>query len=232
VTLHIISAGAAQSVVQQVIEDWKRRKVADVAVSYGAVGAQKNKLLDGAPADLVILTAALIDELAAAGHIVAGTRADLGAVVGGIAVPNDAPHPAVATPQALAGALRDASAIYIPDPAIATAGAQFMAMCSRLGIAADVTGKVQAFANGFAAMTRMAEECRPGAIGCTQVTEIRYVAGVELVAPLPKTLQVPTVYSLGIAARASDPATARAFARSLAGDEAAAMRYAAGFGVT
>src|SRR5690606_4028134 len=114
--------------------------------------------------------------------------------------------------QALARALREATAIYIPDPASATAGAQFMAMCATLGIAADVAQKVRAFPNGFAAMTRMAEERRAGAIGCTQLTEIRFVQGVALVAPLPKPLQVPTVYSLGIAARAKDPVAARDFA--------------------
>lgn len=231
-TLHIVSAGAAQSIVQQAIDDWTRRGLGEVAASYGAVGAQKKKLLDGAPADLVILTAALIDELVASGHVVAGTRADLGAVVGGVAVPRGAPHPDVATPHTLAGALREASAIYIPDPAIATAGAQFMAMCARLGIAAHTTQKVRTFPNGFAAMTRMAEERPPGAIGCTQLTEIRFVHGVELVAPLPKELQVPTVYSLGIASRATDPGAAREFAQRLTGEAAAAMRSAAGFGVS
>ena len=230
-TLHIISAGAAQSVVQQVIADWTRRNGADIAVSYGAVGAQKNKLLDGAPADVVILTGAMIDELIASGCIVAGTRADLGAVVGGIAVPKGAAHPDVATPEALAAALRASRCIHIPDPAIATAGAQFIAMCTHLGLAAEVSPKLATFPNGFAAMTRLAEQHGARAIGCTQITEIRYVEGVELVAPLPRTLQVPTVYALGIASRAGDPAAARAFAQCLTGEEVAAMRAAAGFGM-
>jgi molybdate transport system substrate-binding protein len=230
VTLHVISAGAAQSVVQQVIEVWQREGRGDVQASFGAVGVQKKRLIDGAPADIVLLTAAMIDELIGSGHILAGTRADLGAVVGGIAVVSGAPRPDVGSEAALAQALRKAAAIYLPDTATATAGAQFVRMCERLGIAAEVMPKLETFPNGFAAMTRMAQDARPGAIGCTQMTEILWVQGVELVAPLPKALQMPTTYSLGIASRCTDLASARAFAGRLTGIEAAAMLSAAGFG--
>ena len=230
-TLHIISAGAAQSVVQQAIDTWQRDGRGDVAASFGAVGAQKKQLLDGAAADVVILTAAMIDELIQSGHVVAGTRSDLGTVVGGIAVPAGATHPDVATEQGLSRALREAAAVYLPDPTIATAGAQFVRMCEKLGIAAAVTPKLRTFLNGFAAMTRMAQERVPGAIGCTQMTEILWVQGVQLVAPQPQSLQAPTTYALGVAARSVDPATARAFAQRLTGKDAAALLSAAGFGV-
>jgi molybdate transport system substrate-binding protein len=230
-TLHIISAGAAQSVVRQVIDAWKQAHRAEVAASFGAVGAQRKKLLDGAPADIVLLTAAMVDELIANGQLVAGTRADLGAVVGGIAVCAGTPHPDVATPQSLASALCAASAIHIPDPAIATAGAQFVRMCEGLGIAATVEPKLRTFPNGFAAMTQLAADADRSAIGCTQVTEIKWVRGVDLVAPLPRSLQAPTLYSLGIAARSADPSLALDFARELTGPAAGPMLAAAGFGM-
>jgi molybdate transport system substrate-binding protein len=231
VTLHIISAGAAQSVVQQAIGSWQRDGRGDVAASFGAVGAQKKQLLDGAAVDVVVLTAAMIDELIESGHVVAGTRSDLGTVVGGIAVPAGATQPDVGTEQGLSRALREAAAVYLPDPAIATAGAQFVRMCEKLDIAAAVTPKLRTFPNGFAAMTRMAHERVTGAIGCTQITEILWVQGVQLVAPLPQSLQAPTIYALGVAARSLDPAAARAFAQRLTGKDAAALLSAAGFGV-
>lgn len=230
-SLHIISAGAAQSVVQQAIDAWEQAPRGEVAASFGAVGAQRRKLLDSAPADIVLLTAAMIDELIADGQLVAGTRVDLGAVVGGIAVCAGAPHPEVATPQSLASALCAASAIHLPDPAIATAGAQFVRMCEGLGIAQAVQPKLRTFPNGFAAMTQMAADADRCAIGCTQVTEIKWVRGLELVGPLPQALQVATVYSLGIAARSADPGRALDFARELTGPAAGPMLAAAGFGL-
>ena len=95
-----------------------------------------------------------------------------------------------------------------------------------------MTPKLRTSPNGFAAMTRMAQERVDSAIGCTQITEILWMQGVALVAPLPQTLQVPTTYSLGVAARSVDPAAAGAFAERLTGTDAAARLSAAGFGVT
>ncbi len=231
-TLHIISAGAAQSVVHQAIDAWQREGRGEIAVTYGAVGAQKKLLLDGAPADVVILTAAMIDDLIASGHVVAGTRRDLGAVVGGIAVPAGAVRPNVATERDLAQALLQAAAIYLPDPAIATAGAQFVRLCARLDIAAAVTPKLRTFPNGFAAMTCMAQERLPGVLGCTQITEIKWVQGVDLVAPLPQSLQIATIYALGIAVRGANAAAARAFAERLTGADALKRLSSAGFGAS
>jgi molybdate transport system substrate-binding protein len=230
-TLHIVSAGAAQSVVQQAIEAWKRVHGGEIEATFGAVGAQRSKLREGANADIVLLTAALIDELMAEGYLAAGSRLDLGEVVGGIAVGAGAPHPDVRTPQALAAALSAASAIYIPDPATATAGAQFVRMTEGLGIAATTAARLRTFPNGFAAMTRLAADAAPAALGCTQVTEIKWVRGVELVAPLPRPLQIPTVYALGIAARCAQAELARAFTQTLAGPAAAPALAQAGFGM-
>ena len=230
-TLHVVSAGAAQSVVQQAIDAWKRVPGGEIVATFGAVGAQRSRLREGASADVVLLTAAMIDELCADGYVMAGTRADLGEVVGGIAVCAGAPHRAVDTPQALATALRAASAIYIPDPATATAGAQFIRMAEGLGIAAETARKLRSFPNGFAAMSQLAADADPAALGCTQITEIMWVRGVELVAPLPRPLQMPTVYSLGIAAGSTQVERARAFAQSIAGPQAAAALAQAGFGM-
>lgn len=230
--LNVISAGAAQSVVQGLAAELAARGGAEVVASFGAVGAQKQRVLAGAAVDIVVLTQAMIDDLIVSGHVLPGSRMDLGPVCGGIAIPEGRPRPDVSTPEALAATLAAAEAIYIPDPAIATAGMQFMSMCGKLGVLAGVAPKLRAFPNGYTAMTEMANVGAEAVIGCTQITEIKLVRGVELVAPLPKPLQVPTVYSLGISTRASALELAREFAAKLAGPAAAARLAAAGFGMT
>ncbi len=230
--LHVVSAGAAQSVVLQLADELKSEGGPVVVASFGAVGAQKQRVLQAGTLDIVLLTAAMIDELIAAGEIRRGTRMDLGAVCGGIAIVAGRQRPDVSDPQALAASLLRASAIYIPDPAIATAGIQFMRMCEGLGVLDDLRAKLRTYPNGFAAMTEMVKAGGEGALGCTQITEIKLVRGVELVAPLPKPLQVPTVYSLGIATRCASLELAQAFATRLAGPGAQARLAAAGFGMT
>ena len=160
--LHIISAGAAQSVVQPVAAAFEAENGVEIAAIYGAVGAQRERLLAGAPADVVILTAAMIDKLIESGHVVADSRADLGAVGAGIAVRSGAPGLEASSPTTLAAGLQTASAVYIPDPAIATAGMHFMKMCSALGIVDTVRPKLRTFPNGYAAMTALASDMRFG----------------------------------------------------------------------
>jgi len=229
--LHVISAGAAQSVVQQLADELAAEGGPEVVASFGAVGAQKRRVLDAGVVDIVVLTQAMVDELVSSGHVVPGSRMDLGSVCGGIAIPAGRPRPDVSAPEALAASLVAASAIFIPDPAIATAGMQFMSMCAKLGVLDVVVPKLKTFPNGYTAMTEMARAHAEAVIGCTQITEIRFVRGVELVAALPKHLQVPTVYSLGISTRAGAPEQAREFAARLAGPVAASRLAASGFGM-
>ena len=69
----------------------------------------------------------------------------------------------------------------------------------------------------------------PRLIGCTQVTEIRYTEGVELVAPLPARFELTTVYTAAVSANAAEPALAARFIALLAGADTRALREAGGF---
>ena len=94
----------------------------------------KDKLLSGEPCDLVILTQALIDQLASQGHVVAGSESPLGVVRTGVAIKPGQPVPDVSTAASLKAALLAANGIYFPDPLKATAGIHFMKVLKALGI--------------------------------------------------------------------------------------------------
>ena len=93
--LTLLSGGAAQGLVTALAPQFKAETGADIDATFGAVGAMRDKLLAGAPADLLILTASLIAELTQAGRVVAGSAADLGAVATGVAVRSGDPAPAI-----------------------------------------------------------------------------------------------------------------------------------------
>ena len=227
-TLRILSAGAAQAVVEPLVAVFKREG-RDVAADFGAVGAMKSRLLEGAPADVIILTVALIDELIASAQVVAGSRADLGRVGTGVAVRKGTPRPDVATVDVLRGNLLAATKIVCPDPAIATAGKVVMRALERLGIAEQSKPKLQFFPNGYATMKWLAASGGQLEVGITQNTEIRANHGVTYVGPLPDELQMKTVYSAGVCARARDPEAARAFVARLTGLTNRAALAAAGY---
>jgi len=215
-TLRILSAGAAQAVVEPLIAAFKHNGH-DVAAEFGAVGAMKARLLEGAPADVIVLTAAMVDELIAAGHVSPGSRADLGRVGTGVAVRAGTPLPEVRTIETLRGNLQAATKIVCPDPATATAGKIVMGVLERMGIAEEARPKLQFFPNGFAAMKWLAASRGELEIGITQNTEIKANKGVTYVGPLPDELQMKTIYSAGLCAQARDVETAKSFLMRLTG---------------
>lgn len=227
--MKVLSGGAAAAVVRAVQEEFQRRSGDTVDGTFSAVGAMRDSLLAGTPCDLVILTRPLIDQLVASGHVQAGSARSLGRVRTGVAVPAGRPHPAIATPDALAAALRAASAIYFPDPQAATAGIHFMRVLRSLALEQDCAAALRPYPNGATAMAEMARQGEPGAIGCTQVTEINYTAGVELVGVLPPAFELATDYTLGVCSQAADPAAAALLAELLAGPASETVRRQGGF---
>lgn len=228
-TIRILSGGAAQAVVEAVARGFRRDTGHTVDGEFSAVGAMKAKLVAGDAVDLTILTAPLIDELIKGGHVVAGSRIDLGKVGTGVAVRAGTPLPDVSSVKTLRGNLLAASAIACPDPAVATAGKVVMTMLERLGIAAQVRVRMRFFPNGYAAMGWLAASSGVLEIGITQVTEILPNNGVEYAGPLPDEFQMKAVYSAGLASRAANPGPAREFMSRLASPATRGILAAAGY---
>ncbi len=185
-----------------------------VMLTYAPVGALRDKIYAGEPADLTIVTPVIIEQLLARGLVRSGTRTDLGRVGGGIAVRKGAPRPAIATPEELKQALLAAKEIYHADPKIATAGAYFLQVADRLGIGEEVRKKGRTAGGGKVSMELMARSTVE-VIGLTQISEILSVPEVELVGPYPGDLQLMTTYTGILLQRTANPAAAEAFLRFL-----------------
>jgi molybdate transport system substrate-binding protein len=230
-TLNVFCAGAAQAVVTEIAAKFQRDSGNFVAANFGAVGAMKARVLAGEPADVIVLTAALIDELIAQGLVVAGSRVDLGKVGTGVAVRAGTPLPDVANVQVLRGNLLAAKRVLFPDPAVATAGKVVMSALETMGIAEELKPRLRFFPNGYAAMNDLAQSTGLHELGITQITEIMANKGVTLVGPLPAEVQNIAVYSAGLAAGSAQPDLARELIRRLTGFNAQPVLSAAGFDV-
>jgi molybdate transport system substrate-binding protein len=229
VDLKVLSAGAAQGVVEAVRAPFRAASGAAIDASFGAVGALAERLRAGEHCDVVILTAAMIADLEAAARLAPGTSAPLGRVCTGVAVRAGDPLPAIADRAQLAAALRGAPAIYVPDTLRSTAGIHVADMLKRLGLADELAPRLSIHPNGATAMRALAAAPMRGAVGCTQITEIRNTPGVALVGALPKAFELATVYSTAVTTVAHDPALARQFAEMIAAPENRTLREKAGF---
>jgi molybdate transport system substrate-binding protein len=227
--LHLLCAGAVQGLVLTVQAGFEASSGARLDARFGAVGAMRDELAAGAPCDVFVATAAMVASLVAAGALRAATSAAIGRVQTAVAVRAGAPLPAIASAASLKSTLLAATALFIPDATRSTAGAHVVSVLERLGIRAELAPRLRVYANGATAMRELAAASEPGAIGCTQATEIRATSGLALVGPLPESCALATVYSAAIAAATRDAATARALVNLLAGPASAALRGAGGF---
>jgi molybdate transport system substrate-binding protein len=208
--LRILAGGAAQSLVEKAKDGF------EIDGTFSAVGAMRDKLLAGEPADIVILSRALVEGLAKSGHVVASTMADVARVATAVAVRERDPLPAIGTAAGLAAALSEADEIHFPDPAQATAGIHFAKVMRDLGIWNDVQGRLKLAPNGNTAMRALAASTGRRAIGCTQETEIRATPGIVLAGPLPPGCDLTTVYTAAVTSTARAPAEAARFIAKLA----------------
>jgi molybdate transport system substrate-binding protein len=228
-TLVVLSGGAAEGLVGALAPRFKAEAGCEIDGTYGAVGAMRAKLLAGAPADLLILSRALIDELMRQGRVVPGSAVDIGTVATAIAVRGGDPAPAVGDADELRAALQAAGEVYLPDPRQATGGIHFAGVLDRLGIAVELAPRLRPFPNGMTAMRALAASTGARPIGCTQVTEIVATPGVSLVGPLPDPLGLVTVYTAAVYTGAALPEEAHALAGLLAGSGAREVRRRVGF---
>ena len=228
-TLDFLCAGAAQGLVRALQPRFEADTGLRLQGRFGAVGAMKEALLAGEPCDLLVLTDAMVRALAAEGHLRAESLAALGRVRTGVAVKRGHAVPDVATPEALAAALRAADAIYFPDPVRATAGIHFANVMRELGVHDELQPRFRTFPNGATAMRELGGSADARPIGCTQVTEILYTEGVQLAALLPARFELATVYTAAVSTASKQAAAAAMLVARMAGPDSQALRQAGGF---
>jgi molybdate transport system substrate-binding protein len=228
-TIRILSGGAAQGLVEALRPSFEASTGCKIDGVFGAVGAMRSRLLAGEPADIMILSRALIDGLARDGHVVAQSAKDIGAVQTAIAVRSGDPLPAVGSAAELRAALLAADAIHFPDPEQSTAGIHFAKVLRDLGIRDAITQRLRPAANGATAMRALAASKSRQPLGCTQATEIIATPGIVLAAPLPPGCDLATVYCCAIAAKAGAPVEAAEFMAMLSGEPGRDSRRQLGF---
>ena len=160
------------------------------------------RLKGGEAVDLVILSAASLDELAKAGIV--SQRFDIAKSGVGVAVRTGAPRPDISSGEAVKRAVLAAKGIaYSTGPS----GIYLMKLFERMGIAGEIRSKVKQVQGVPAGSVVASGEAE---LAFQQVSELLPVPGIELVGPLPPDIQEITTFAAGLHARAKEAAAARA----------------------
>jgi molybdate transport system substrate-binding protein len=184
---------------------------ADFAPTLGLL----KRLREGETADVVILTREGLEELVNEGSVTAASCLDLARSYVGIAVKAGAGHPDIATEAALCATLLAARSVVYSR--IGASGIFFAQLIERLGIASEINAKATV-TSGFTADRLIMGEAD---LAVQQISELKQVAGIEVLGPIPRELQTAAVFSAGAMVASPRAAQAEQLLRFLASPEVA-----------
>ncbi|HXQ06418.1 MAG TPA: substrate-binding domain-containing protein [Bradyrhizobium sp.] len=211
--------GAVRSLAGRYQAELGTRIDADFAPTLGLL----DRLRAGEAADVVILTREGLDELANEGTVVADSRVDLARSCVGIAVKAGADHPDIATASALRATLLGARSVAYSR--IGASGIFFAQLIERMGIASEINAKARIIPSGFTAERLVTGDAD---LAVQQISELKQVAGVEIIGPIPLHMQSPAVFSAGRLAASKRVVQADELLKYLASPEAAPVLRASG----
>jgi molybdate transport system substrate-binding protein len=155
--------------------------------------------------------------------VVADSRVDLARSFVGIAVKTGAAHPDIATETALRATLLAARSVAYSR--IGASGILFAQLIERMGIAEEINARARIIPSGFTAERLVSDEAD---LAVQQISELKQVADVEVVGPIPHHLQTPAVFSAGRVAASQRVAQADRLLNYLASPELAPLLREAG----
>jgi molybdate transport system substrate-binding protein len=208
--IQVLSSIATREAYLELVPQFERATGHRVTTTWAGTVDIMKRMAAGETYDLVMISSESLDELTRLGNIVPGSRMDMARSGIGIAVRAGAPRPDVSSAEALKRALMAAKTVgYSTGPS----GVYLAGLFERMGIADAVNAKIRRGPSGTMIGTLVASG--EAEIGFQQVSELVHIKGIDYIGPLPAEVQNVTVFSIGLDARAKEPAAAKALAQFL-----------------
>jgi molybdate transport system substrate-binding protein len=214
--LKVATSGGFTAAFQELAPQYESATHSKIVTVFGpSMGATHdaipNRLDRGEEIDVVILAGPALDDLIKKNKVHADSRADLVKSYIALAVKAGAPHPDISSVDALKRTLLAAKSIAYSDSA---SGVYLSTeLFPKLGIVDQIKGKSKMIPADPVGTFVASGEFE---IGFQQISELKPVKGIEIVAPLPPGAQKITIFGAAIPMTAKHPEAAKALIQWLA----------------
>jgi molybdate transport system substrate-binding protein len=221
--VRVLSTLAVKGAFAELAVKFQAASGATIEADFAPTLALLDRLRRGEVPDVVILTREGLSEMLSEHRVAAASYVDIARSWVGIAVKAGRAHPDISTEVALRTALVQARAVAYSR--IGASGILFANLIARLGIAHIVNAHAVVVPSGLTAERLLTDEAD---LAVQQISELRQVAGIEVVGEIPRELQAPAVFSAGCMLATDNVVSAEQFLKFLRSPEAAAVLREAG----
>lgn len=217
-TLRVLTAGAFKQVVQSMAPAFEQRTGHTVQIFNDTAGNLSRRIEQGEPFDVVISTPAALKALSQKNLLMQDSMVSLARVGVGVAVKQGQPKPALKDVDDFVRALKSANTVAFIDPASGgSSGIYLQGLFRQLNLESVLSGKTVLVKGGLVAEKLVTGEAD---LAIHQISEILAVSGVDLVGPLPASIQNYTNYAGAQSQQTRNANAGRQFLASFASPQA------------
>jgi molybdate transport system substrate-binding protein len=215
-TIRLLSTLALMGAVRNLAGKYETLTGTRIDADFAPTLGLLDRLRKGETADVLILTQDGLAGLAATGSVVAESCIDLARSLVGLAVRAGVARPDIATEEALRATLLGARSVAYSR--LGASGIFFAQLIAGMGIASEVNARASIVPQGFTAERLLSGEAD---LAVQQISELKQVAGTDIVGPIPLHLQDPAVFSAGRLSASTRPEQSDRLLKFLASKEVA-----------
>jgi molybdate transport system substrate-binding protein len=203
--LRVVAGSGVAGPLKELAATFEKATGHKVSFRFGTTPEQAKLVTDGGPFDIAVVTQDVFKNPDARAKFAPGATPAFAKVGLGVAVPKGAPKPDISTPEALKRTLLAAKSISsIPASA---AGNALSRLYEGLGIAEEMKARIKAQAGPKQVVDAVAGGEAEMAVFLLNVLRDERL---DIVGPLPPSLQFEVIFSIAVAADSKEPDAARA----------------------
>ena len=209
--LRIFISNGVKTVIDEIRPDWERVAGHPLTFEFGTAAALKQRIEKGESFDVTVLTSEAIADLIKDGKVAGGSREDVARCGIGMGIQAGAAKPDIRTPDALKQTLLEAKSITFAE---AGASRNYLdKMFGQFGISGQMKAKTVLTPSSVDS-NKLVSTGKAQYI-LTLVSEILPAKGVELVGPLPTSVQSYVNFAAGASAKSTNTNAGQALLRFL-----------------